>query len=70
LLANEVSNLMLMCHVHHKLIDVDERDKHPETRLHEMKDAHERTYSPGPVLRRGWRFVRVGPGFRTLTIQP
>ena len=30
---------MLMCHVHHKLIDVDQVDQHPEHRLLAMKAA-------------------------------
>jgi hypothetical protein len=42
LLANDVNNLMLMCHVHHKLIDVDEVAEHPEERLLAIKAAHER----------------------------
>ncbi len=42
LLSDEVNNLMLLCHVHHKLIDVDERDQHPEDRLVAMKQAHGR----------------------------
>jgi hypothetical protein len=42
LLSNDVANLMLLCHVHHKLIDVDEVAQHPEDRLLEMKAAHER----------------------------
>jgi hypothetical protein len=42
LLADDVNNLMLLCHVHHKLIDVDEEDEHPESRLLAMKEAHER----------------------------
>ena len=41
-LVDDVNNLMLLCHVHHKLIDVDEMDRHPEDRLLEMKRAHER----------------------------
>ncbi len=41
LLANDVDNLMLLCHRHHKLIDVDAVDEHPEHRLREMKAAHE-----------------------------
>lgn len=40
-LADHVSNLMLLCHVHHKLIDVDAVDEHPEDRLLAMKAAHE-----------------------------
>jgi SMODS-associated and fused to various effectors sensor domain len=42
LLSDDVANLMLLCHVHHKLIDVDEVAQHPEDRLLEMKAAHER----------------------------
>lgn len=41
LLANDVDNLMLLCHRHHKLIDVDAVDEHPEQRLRQMKAAHE-----------------------------
>ena len=41
LLSDDVNNLMLLCHVHHKLIDVDEREQHPEDRLLAMKAAHE-----------------------------
>ena len=42
LLSDDVSNLMLLCHVHHKLIDVDAVDQHPEERLLAMKAGHER----------------------------
>ena len=42
LLADDISNLMLLCHAHHKLVDVDEVNAHPEARLLEMKRAHER----------------------------
>lgn len=41
LLAKDLGNLMLMCPVHHKLIDVDDVDGHPEARLLAMKRAHE-----------------------------
>ena len=41
LLRNDVNNLMLMCHVHLKLIDVDQVAQHPEQRLLAMKAAHE-----------------------------
>ena len=41
LLSDDVTNLMLLCHVHHKLIDVDEVEQHPEDRLLAMKAAHE-----------------------------
>jgi hypothetical protein len=40
-LADEPANLMLLCHIHHKLVDVDEVDEHPEQRLLEMKEVHE-----------------------------
>ncbi|WP_292029828.1 SAVED domain-containing protein [Brevundimonas sp. UBA2416] len=42
LLAKRLDNLMLMCARHHKLIDVDAPDDHPETLLVEMKAEHER----------------------------
>ncbi|HQT84991.1 SAVED domain-containing protein [Acidiphilium rubrum] len=42
LLSDDVSNLMLLCHVHHKLIDVDAVDQHPEERLLAMKAGRER----------------------------
>lgn len=41
LLAKSLDNLMLMCATHHKLIDVDAPDDHPEAVLLAMKDAHE-----------------------------
>jgi len=40
-LAKELSNLMLLCGRHHKLIDVDDEEGHPVELLHAMKDAHE-----------------------------
>lgn len=40
-LAKSLSNLMLMCAKHHKLIDTDAPGDHPESLLLEMKDAHE-----------------------------
>jgi hypothetical protein len=40
-LAKSLANLMLMCAKHHKLIDVDAPDEHPESLLLEMKEAHE-----------------------------
>ena len=39
-LANEISNLMLLCDPHHTLIDKDVAN-HPEDRLVEMKRKHE-----------------------------
>ena len=41
LLAKDLSNLMLMCGRHHKLIDVDAAVEHPEELLLAMKAAHE-----------------------------
>ena len=41
LLSDDVNNLMLLCYVHHKLIDVDAVAEHPEGRLLAMKAAHE-----------------------------
>jgi len=40
-LANELSNLMLMCDSHHRLIDREAPDDHPEERLLRMKQIHE-----------------------------
>ena len=41
LLAKSLSNLMLLCAKHHKLIDVDDEVGHPESLLLAMKDSHE-----------------------------
>lgn len=41
LLAKNIANLMLMCAVHHKLIDVDGLAQHPEPLLLDMKTGHE-----------------------------
>ena len=41
LLARDISNLMLMCPVHHKEIDVDHVDDYPEETLVAMKREHE-----------------------------
>jgi hypothetical protein len=41
LLANDVANLMLLCHVHHKLIDIVAVEAHPEQRLLAMKAEQE-----------------------------
>jgi hypothetical protein len=40
-LADDVSNLMLMCYPHHKLIDVDEVANYSVQRLLDMKRQHE-----------------------------
>ena len=40
-LADDVENLLLLCDVHHRLIDRDGVDDHPEARLLEMKRRHE-----------------------------
>ena len=40
-LSDDVNNLMLLCATHHKLIDVDEKEQHPEERLLLMKAEHE-----------------------------
>lgn len=41
LLAKSLSNIMLLCATHHKLIDVEEVGEHPEGALVEMKLEHE-----------------------------
>ncbi len=40
-LASDISNLMLMCDEHHRLIDKIDVDGHPVSRLKEMKRRHE-----------------------------
>src|SRR6185437_10100125 len=40
-LRNDITNLMLMCDPHHRLIDVEQLDQHPTERLHAMKRRHE-----------------------------
>lgn len=40
-LARDIGNLMILCHRHHKLIDVEEVDDHPEDVLLQMKKEHE-----------------------------
>ena len=40
-LIDDVSNLMLLCYEHHKLIDVDCPEKYPEQRLLQIKADHE-----------------------------
>lgn len=40
-LSDDVSNLMLLCATHHKLVDVDRLEEHPEERLLAMKAEHE-----------------------------
>ncbi|MFB7146092.1 SAVED domain-containing protein [Agrobacterium deltaense] len=42
LLAKNISNLMLLCAKHHRLIDDEAPDDHPEELLLRMKDDHER----------------------------
>lgn len=62
LLANDVDNLMLLCHRHHKLIDVDAVAEHPEHRLREMKAAHEARIDivAGITPDRGSHVIRFG----------
>ena len=40
-LAKDIGNLMILCHKHHKLIDVEEVGEHPEDVLLQMKKEHE-----------------------------
>lgn len=40
-LANDIENVMLMCDTHHRLIDREAVEEHPEIRLIAMKKAHE-----------------------------
>lgn len=41
LLSKDIKNLMLMCDTHHRMIDRDQVDEHPEELLLEMKKRHE-----------------------------
>lgn len=41
LLKDDLSNLMLLCDSHHRLIDREEIEEHPEPKLLQMKSAHE-----------------------------
>lgn len=40
-LADDISNLMLLCHTHHRLIDHEGAAEHPVARLTRMKAEHE-----------------------------
>jgi hypothetical protein len=40
-LRKEFSNLMLLCDVHHRIIDITQVTEHPVDRLQKMKTAHE-----------------------------
>lgn len=40
-LKADISNLMLMCDIHHRLIDREQVNEHPVARLQEMKRRHE-----------------------------
>ena len=40
-LKDDISNLMLLCDAHHRLIDRESVDKYTVERLHRMKTAHE-----------------------------
>ena len=40
-LAADINNLMLLCDVHHRLVDKEDVAGHPATRLREMKADHE-----------------------------
>ncbi len=42
LLAKDFNNLMLLCDAHHRKIDIEEVDGHPEDLLLEMKKEHEK----------------------------
>lgn len=40
-LVNDIENVMLMCHDHHRLIDHEQVAEHPVKRLQDMKKKHE-----------------------------
>lgn len=41
-LKSDLSNLMLLCDAHHRLVDIADVDGHPVDRLRQMKDEHEK----------------------------
>ena len=41
-LKDKLSNLMLLCDTHHRLVDKEDVIGHPRTRLEKMKEEHER----------------------------
>ena len=45
LLKKDISNLMVLCDAHHRLVDIAELPEHPEGRLLEMKSEHEQRMS-------------------------
>ena len=61
-LADDVSNLMLMCYVHHKLIDVDDWKNFTEQRLLDMKAEHEQRVAivTGIIADRASHVLRYG----------
>lgn len=70
----EESNLMLMCDVHHRLIDRHDVDGHPVDRLREMKRLHEERIELQTAVDRDRRshLLIYGPpvGDHSLTIDP
>lgn len=75
LLADDPGNLMLLCHVHHKAIDVELVDEYPVERLLRIKADHERRVSirTGVLPERASHVVRyaanVGQHRRTMPYQ-
>ena len=75
LLADDPGNLMLLCHVHHKAIDVELVDEYPVERLQTIKADHERRVSirTGVLPERASHVVRyaanVGQHRRTMPYQ-
>lgn len=68
LLAKDIGNLMIMCHKHHKLIDVEAVEEHPETVLLQMKKEHEERVelNTGIGADRASHVLRFGASIGTL----
>lgn len=66
-LAKDIRNLMILCHKHHKLIDVEEVDAHPEEILLRMKEEHEKRIElvTGIGADRASHVLRFGAGIGT-----
>lgn len=67
LLVDDIGNLILLCHVHHKLIDVDAVADFPESRLLALKQQHESRVAvvTGIALDRASHVVRYAANIGT-----
>ncbi len=74
LLKASIDNLMLLCLDHHKLVDVDELDEHPEELLQRFKREHEdrviNLLEIQPNLRTKLLLLKANIGARTVVVAP